>query len=133
MSSQSFSTFSVILLVLGHPERLSFSTDTQLALKRECHSKTIVRVKRMFSKSLKKRFKGFSSGFTELHAKLDADTFLNFAIHCKRNETQSQKKHSFKNNACSQCGVTWQTDAIGFRKCDLGLPSQLLLPRQLQQ
>jgi hypothetical protein len=28
MSSQIFSTFSVVLLVLGHPERSSSSTDT---------------------------------------------------------------------------------------------------------
>jgi hypothetical protein len=30
----------------------------------------------MFSKSLTKDFKGFDSGFTELHTKLDADTLL---------------------------------------------------------
>jgi hypothetical protein len=36
------------------------------------------------------------------------------------------EKHSCKNNACSQRGVTWQTDAICFHKCDLGLPSHLL-------
>jgi hypothetical protein len=41
----------------------------------------------MFSKSLTKHFKGFGSGFNELHAKLDADTLLNFAIH------RRQKKH----------------------------------------
>jgi hypothetical protein len=41
------------------------------------------------------------------------------------------EKHSCKNSACSQCGVTWQTDAIGFQKCDLGLPSHLIPPRQL--
>jgi hypothetical protein len=39
------STFSVILLVLGHPERLSSSTDTLLALRHECLSKTAVRLK----------------------------------------------------------------------------------------
>jgi hypothetical protein len=33
------------------------------------------------------------------------------------------KKHSRQNNVCSQCSVTWQTDAIGLQKCDLGLPS----------
>jgi hypothetical protein len=43
------------------------------------------------------------------------------------------EKHSYKNSACSQRGVTWQTDAIGFRKCDLGLSFHLLSPRQLQQ
>jgi hypothetical protein len=30
----------------------------------------------MFHKSLAKHSKGFGSGFTELHAKLDADTLL---------------------------------------------------------
>jgi hypothetical protein len=44
MSSQISSTFSVVLLVLGHPEYSSFSTDTQPALKCECHSKTIVQL-----------------------------------------------------------------------------------------
>jgi hypothetical protein len=43
--SNFFLTFSVILLVLGHPECLSSSTDTRLALKRECHSKTTVQIK----------------------------------------------------------------------------------------
>jgi hypothetical protein len=45
----------------------------------------------MFSKSVTKHLKGFGKGFTELHAKLDADTLLNFAIHRRQNETQSQK------------------------------------------
>jgi hypothetical protein len=56
MSSQIFSTFSVILLVLGRPEHSSSSTDTRPALKRECHSKTAVWLKRIFSKSLTKHF-----------------------------------------------------------------------------
>jgi hypothetical protein len=42
MTSRIFLTFSGVLLVLGHPERSSSSTDTLLALKRECHSKTAV-------------------------------------------------------------------------------------------
>jgi hypothetical protein len=41
------------------------------------------------------------------------------------------KKHSCKNNACPQRSVTWQTDAIGLRKCNLGLPSHLLPTKQL--
>jgi hypothetical protein len=45
MSSQIFSTFSVILLVLVSPERSSSSTDTQAALKCGCHSKTSVQLK----------------------------------------------------------------------------------------
>jgi hypothetical protein len=40
----------------------------------------------MFSKSLMKHFKGFGNGFTKLHAKLDADMLLDFAIHHKQNE-----------------------------------------------
>jgi hypothetical protein len=46
---------------------------------------------------------------------------------------QVKKKHSYKSNACSQCSVAWQTDAIGLQKCHLGLPSHLLSPRYLQQ
>jgi hypothetical protein len=40
-----FSKFSVVLLADGRPERLPSSTDTQPALKHECHSKTAVRLK----------------------------------------------------------------------------------------
>jgi hypothetical protein len=32
------------------------------------------------------------------------------------------KKHPCKNNACSQRGVMWGTDAIGLQKCDLAPP-----------
>jgi hypothetical protein len=39
-------------------------------------------------------------------------------------------KDSCKNNGCSQRGVMWQTDAIGFHKCDLGLLSHLVSLRQ---
>jgi hypothetical protein len=41
----------IILPVLGCPEHLSSSTDTQLALKRELHSKTSVRLKVCFPKA----------------------------------------------------------------------------------
>jgi cellulose synthase/poly-beta-1,6-N-acetylglucosamine synthase-like glycosyltransferase len=43
----------------------------------------------MFSKSLTQHFKGFRSGFTDLHAKLDADTLLDFDILRSQKETQS--------------------------------------------
>jgi hypothetical protein len=85
----------------------------------------------MFSKGLTKHFKGVGSGFTELHAKLDADTLLDLPSIADKANTKS-KKHSHKNSVCSQHGVTWQTDAVGFQKCDIGLPSHLLSPRQLQ-
>jgi hypothetical protein len=45
MISQHFSTFSVVLLLLGRPEHLSSSVDTRPALKRECHSKIAVQLK----------------------------------------------------------------------------------------
>jgi hypothetical protein len=43
-----------------------------------------------------KHIKGFGSGFTKLHAKLDADTLLDFAIHCRQNETRSRKSTCVK-------------------------------------
>jgi hypothetical protein len=45
MSSGIFSTFSVVLLVPGRPERSSTSTDTLPTLKHECHSKTAALLK----------------------------------------------------------------------------------------
>jgi hypothetical protein len=41
----NFSTFSVVLLVLGRIEHSLSSADTLPALKRECHSKTVVWLK----------------------------------------------------------------------------------------
>jgi hypothetical protein len=52
MSSGIFSTFSVVLLVLGRPERLSFLADTQPAFKHECHSETTVQLKECSPKAL---------------------------------------------------------------------------------
>jgi hypothetical protein len=59
----------------------------------------------MFSKSLMKHFKGFGTRFTELHAKLDAETPFDFVIHGRQNEMRSQKSTRAKSNACSQCSV----------------------------
>jgi hypothetical protein len=53
MTSQIFSTLSVDLLVLEHPERSSSSTHTQSPLKRECHSKTTVQLKECSPKAHK--------------------------------------------------------------------------------
>jgi hypothetical protein len=50
----------------------------------------------MFSISLTKHFKGFGSGFTKPHAKLDADTLLDFANHRRQNETRSRKRTGVK-------------------------------------
>jgi hypothetical protein len=43
-----------------------------------------------------KYLKAFGSGFTEFHAKLDTDMFLDFAIHCRQNETQGRKSTRVK-------------------------------------
>jgi hypothetical protein len=45
----------------------------------------------MFSKTLTKHFKGFGSGFAELHAKLEAAMLLDLAIHSRQDETRSRK------------------------------------------
>jgi hypothetical protein len=121
LSSRIFSTFSIILLVLGHPEHLSSSTDTPPALKRECYSKPL--------SGLTKHFKGFSKEFTELHVKRDGDMMLNFAIHRSQRETQSQKSTCVKTvhvHSVVSCGKLMQT---GLQKCDLGLPSHRLSPK----
>jgi hypothetical protein len=47
----NFSIFSVVLLMLGCPERSSFSTDTQPALKCECSPKPAVQLKECPPKS----------------------------------------------------------------------------------
>jgi hypothetical protein len=46
----------------------------------------------MLSESLMKHMKSFGSRFTKLHAKLDAGTLLDFAIHRRQNEIQRKKK-----------------------------------------
>jgi hypothetical protein len=50
----------------------------------------------MFSKSITEHFNGFGSGFTDLYAKLDADTLLDFAIHRRQNETRNRKSTPLK-------------------------------------
>jgi hypothetical protein len=65
----------------------------------------------MFSKSLTKHFKDFCRVFTELHAEFDADTF-DFCHPSQTEGNTKSKKHSYKNNTCSQHSVTWQTDFL---------------------
>jgi hypothetical protein len=115
MSSRIFSTFSIILLVLGHPEHSSSSTDTQLALKREFYSKTAVRLKKCSQKA---------SQSTSLVSVADLLSFMQklMLTRCSILPSIADKmkhevrKHSCKNSACSQCGVIWQADAIGLGK-----------------
>jgi hypothetical protein len=58
MSSQIFSTFSIVLLVLGHPEPLSSSPDTQPVLKHEYLKITLSGLKNVLQKP-HKVFQGF--------------------------------------------------------------------------
>jgi hypothetical protein len=118
------------LLLLGLPESSSFSADTQPALKHECHSKTAVMLKECSPKA-SKHLKSFSSGFTELHAKLDEGTLLEFAIHCRQNETRSRKSTRVKAvhvQSEVSCGRLMKK-ACG----SVTLASPHLSPRQLQQ
>jgi hypothetical protein len=50
----------------------------------------------MFSKSITKHFKGFGSGFTEFHAKLDADTLLGDKT---KHEVKTVRVHSVVSRA----------------------------------
>jgi Skp family chaperone for outer membrane proteins len=81
MSSRTVSIFFfiLVLLVLGCSEHSSYLTDTQPALKHECHSKTDVHLKELLQKP-QKAFQGFRKRIYELHAKLDADTLLNLSL-----------------------------------------------------
>jgi hypothetical protein len=124
--SNFFSSFSVVLLVLGRPERSS-STDTRPALKRECHSKTAVRLRkapRSISRVSVVDLPSFTQNFMQTHCSV-----LPSIADKTKHEVE---RHSCKNNAYSQPVVTWQTDEIGLRKSDLGLASHLLSTRQLQ-
>jgi hypothetical protein len=104
MSSRIVSTFSVILLVLGHPEHSSSSTDTQLASKREFYSKTAVRLKKC---SLR------ASQSTLLVSVADLLSFMQnlMLTRCSILPSIADKmKHEVrkrlcKNSACSQHGV----------------------------
>jgi hypothetical protein len=57
---------------------------------------------------------------------------LDFANCHIQNETQSKKPQLCANNACSQHGIMWQTDATGVQKYERSLFSDLLW-WQLQQ
>jgi hypothetical protein len=48
----------------------------------------------MLKESLMKHFKGFCSGFTELHTKFDADMLLDFAIYRRQNERSPKGTHA---------------------------------------
>jgi hypothetical protein len=58
MGSQIVSTFSIVLMMLGHPEHSSSSTDTWPMLKYECYSKTTIWFKECSPKS-SGAFQGF--------------------------------------------------------------------------
>jgi hypothetical protein len=120
MSSQIYSTFSVVLLVLGRPQLLSFSTDARPALKRECHSETAIPLKEYSPKASRTIWR-----VCRLVAR--------FCHPSQTKRNMKSNKHSCKNNAYSQFGVMEQTGGICFRKRDLGLPSNLLSLRQLMK
>jgi hypothetical protein len=90
-----------------------------------CHSL----VQKVLFKKLMKHFKGFSTRFTKIHAKLDADALLACTIHHRQKQTY--RKMTLVETTWLHCGARWQADAIGLQKCDFGLPSFLLSRRQV--
>jgi hypothetical protein len=80
--------------VLRHPKNSPSSSDKPIDLEMSMPLKNHYLTERNFSKSLKKQFKGFGSRFTGLHIKCYTDKLLDYAIHCRQNETESKK------NAC---------------------------------
>jgi hypothetical protein len=57
-----------------------------------------------------RNFKGFSREFTEFHAKLDAETLLDFAIHCR------QEKKRFPTATVQK--MCLHSTVSGGRRCD---------------
>jgi hypothetical protein len=104
--------------------------DTRLVLKRECHSKSTVQLKEYSLKAAQSILRALETLLPSFTQNLMEARFL---ILLYIVEDTKHKVEKALDNACSQCDVTWQTDAIGLRKCDLGLPFHLLPMRQLQQ
>jgi hypothetical protein len=109
-----------------------FNWHLRPSLKHECHSITAVGLKNV----LQKPHEAVQWYWQWMYRSSHKVWRRHVAQFCHRSQTKrntKSKRYSCKNNACSQRDVTWQTDAIGFRKCDLGHPSHLLSPRQLQK
>jgi hypothetical protein len=85
MSSQIF-TFAVFLLVLGRLERLSSSTDSQLALKREYHSKPAIQLKECTPKASRNILRVSVADLSNTTLNLMQTRCLIFAIHRRQNE-----------------------------------------------
>jgi hypothetical protein len=74
----------------------------------------------------RKTFQGFWYWIYRASSKTWCEHIAQFCYPLQTNWNMKSKEHLCKNNAYSQCGVTWQTDATDLWKCDLGLPSHLL-------
>jgi hypothetical protein len=106
----------VFLLVLGHLEYLSSSTGTQVAFNPEYHSKPTVLIRECSPK-----VSSTTSRVLVVHLQSFTQTLIFPSIEDKMKHKVEEAP--CKNNTISQCGVTWQTDAIGLQKCDFRLPS----------
>jgi hypothetical protein len=118
----NFFNICCFFLVLGHPECFSFSSDIQPTLKCECHWETTVRLKESSSKAPQSisrvslvDLQSFTQNLMQTHCSILSSV-------ADRTKHKS-KRQSCKNSLCSQRGVTWQSDAIGLRKCVLPLSS----------
>jgi hypothetical protein len=111
-----FQSFCWCLVALN-VRHLQLTIETWMPFRNRCSAE------RMLSKSLTMHFKGFGSG-----CKTWCGHIARFCHQPQTKWNTTSKKHWCKNNACSQRCVTWQPNAVGLRKCDLGLPPHLLSP-----
>jgi hypothetical protein len=96
----------VVLLMLGRPERSSSSTDPRPTLKRDCHSRTAVQLKECSpkaSQSISRVLVADLPSFTQNLMQTRCSIVPSIADKTKH---EVEKKHSCKNNAHSQRGVT---------------------------
>jgi hypothetical protein len=99
MKSRIFSTFSVVLLVLGRPEHSSPLTDTQLALKHEWHLQTTVQLKECSSKASRRISRGLVADLPSFTQNF-MQTLLEFAIHHRQHKAQSRKSTLIRTVRC---------------------------------
>jgi hypothetical protein len=88
----------------------------------------------MFSKASRSISRVSGYGFTELHAWIYADTFLEFAIHRRQNGEQNGERNGWSIRVKAMpvhSAVTWQINSIRLRNHITGLRSHLLTPRHL--
>jgi hypothetical protein len=97
--------FFLVFLVLSHLKRSSTSADTQPALKHECHSKTAVWLKECSPEALRS-ISGVLVVYLPNSCKTWCRHVARFCHPSQMKRNTKSKKHSCKNSAYLQSGVT---------------------------